>query len=112
VWDQGVRSFQCSRRADALKVWVALQRYGPTGWAALRPTVRHHARPVRRPALARRVRPLHEPDANILCFRFVGDGTLDADALNAVNHELRERYNRSGAGWITATNLAGSACSA
>jgi L-2,4-diaminobutyrate decarboxylase len=24
VWDQGVRSFQCSRRADALKVWVAL----------------------------------------------------------------------------------------
>jgi L-2,4-diaminobutyrate decarboxylase len=29
------------------------------------------------------------------------------DALDAVNHELRERYNRSGAGWITATNLAG-----
>jgi L-2,4-diaminobutyrate decarboxylase len=26
VWDQGMRSFMCSRRADALKLWVALQR--------------------------------------------------------------------------------------
>ena len=31
VWDQGVRSFQCSRRADALKLWVALQRHGADG---------------------------------------------------------------------------------
>src|SRR3982751_3884608 len=27
-WDQGPRSFQCSRRADVLKLWVAFQRYG------------------------------------------------------------------------------------
>jgi L-2,4-diaminobutyrate decarboxylase len=107
VWDQGVRSFQCSRRATRSRCGWRCSATAPTGWAALRPTVRHHARPVRRPARARRVRPLHEPDANILCFRFVGDGTLDVDALDAVNHELRERYNRSGAGWITATNLAG-----
>ena len=33
--DQGLRSFQCSRRADALKVWVALQRYGADGIGAL-----------------------------------------------------------------------------
>jgi L-2,4-diaminobutyrate decarboxylase len=50
---------------------------------------------------------LHEPAANILCFRFVGDGSLDDEALDAVNRELRERYNRSGAGWITATDLDG-----
>ncbi|MDQ3388946.1 MAG: pyridoxal-dependent decarboxylase, partial [Gemmatimonadota bacterium] len=29
--DQGVRSFLCSRRADVLKLWVALQRYGADG---------------------------------------------------------------------------------
>ena len=33
--DQGVRSFQCSRRADALKVWIAWQRYGTEGFAAV-----------------------------------------------------------------------------
>jgi L-2,4-diaminobutyrate decarboxylase len=50
---------------------------------------------------------LHAPECNILCFRWIGDGTLGDDALDTLNRELRERYNRSGAGWITATNLAG-----
>ena len=40
--DQGKRSFQCSRRLHALKVWVALQRYGAGGtgvlYDPLRPT--------------------------------------------------------------------------
>ena len=34
-WDQGVRTFQCSRRLDAVKVWVALQRYGADQLAAV-----------------------------------------------------------------------------
>ena len=50
---------------------------------------------------------LHVPTSNILCFRYVGDGSLDDEALDVVNRELRERYNRSGAGWITATELDG-----
>jgi L-2,4-diaminobutyrate decarboxylase len=108
VWDQGVRSFQCSRRADALKLWVALQRYGADGLGLLYDRLCDTTRVLYDDLCARdEFLPLHEPDANILCFRFVGDGTLHADALNAINHELRERYNRSGAGWITATNLAG-----
>ncbi len=49
----------------------------------------------------------HAPESNILCFRYVGDRSLDDGALDAVNFELRERYNRSGAGWITATVLGG-----
>jgi L-2,4-diaminobutyrate decarboxylase len=32
--DMGTRSFQCSRRSDVLKVWVALQRLGGTGSAS------------------------------------------------------------------------------
>ncbi len=35
AWDQGPRSFQCSRRMDVLKVWVALQRYGAEGLGAI-----------------------------------------------------------------------------
>ena len=50
---------------------------------------------------------LHRPECNILCFRWVGDRTASDEALDGFNRELRERYNRSGAGWITATNLGG-----
>jgi len=50
---------------------------------------------------------LHEPDSNILCFRYVGDRRADDETLDAINREIRERYNKSGAGWITATLLGG-----
>jgi glutamate/tyrosine decarboxylase-like PLP-dependent enzyme len=50
---------------------------------------------------------LHEPECNILCFRYVGSGRLSDDVLDALNREIRERYNQSGEGWITATNLDG-----
>jgi len=108
VWDQGTRSFLCSRRADAFKLWVALQRYGADGigqiydhlcdtalamWSAIQERSDFVA--------------LHEPESNILCFRWLGDGRQSDEALDTANRELRERYNRSGEGWITATNLDG-----
>src|SRR4051812_33390910 len=33
--DQGTRSFLCSHRADAIKLWIAIQRYGVDGIGAL-----------------------------------------------------------------------------
>ena len=108
VWDQGVRSFQCSRRADALKLWVALQRYGADGIGLLYDHLCATTRALHAAIAARAdFEALHEPECNILCFRYVGDGSLDDAALDALNRELRERYNRSGAGWITATTLGG-----
>jgi len=108
VWDQGVRSFQCSRRADALKLWVALERHGADGIGLLYDRlcdvtmtlyrlVREH------PAFE----PVHEPECNILCFRYVGDGRTTGAELDTLNFELRQRYNRSGRGWITTTVLDG-----
>ena len=48
-WDQGLRSFTCSRRIDAFKVWVAIQRYGAAGLGALvRSPVRDGPRALRR----------------------------------------------------------------
>jgi L-2,4-diaminobutyrate decarboxylase len=103
--DQGVRSFQCSRRFDALKVWVALQRYGARGIAELHDRLCRRARELydltlRHPGFE----PVHEPESNILCFRFVADG-LDAAATDEVNRSLRSRYNAGGEGWITLTVL-------
>jgi len=108
VRDQGVRSFLCSRRADVFKLWVALQRYGARGIGALydrlcEVAMSMHDQLTAHPAFE----PLHRPDCNILCFRWIGDGTLDDTELDEANRKLREQYNRSGEGWITATNLGG-----
>jgi L-2,4-diaminobutyrate decarboxylase len=108
VRDQGVRSFQCSRRADVLKLWVVLQRFGRRGIAALHDHLCDLAVQVRDELEKHsEFEVLHEPDSNILCFRYVGDSRADDEALDAVNREIRERYNRSGEGWITATLLDG-----
>jgi L-2,4-diaminobutyrate decarboxylase len=107
-WDQGPRSFQCSRRADVLKLWVAFQRYGVRIMGALYDRLCAMARAMYEQLEAHaEFETIHEPESNILCFRWIGDGSFGDEALDAFNRELRESYNRSGEGWITATNLAG-----
>lgn len=108
VWDQGTRNFMCSRRADVFKLWVALQRYGTDALGEMHDyfcdlTRELHARVAAHPDFEA----LHEPESNILCFRYVGSGSPSGEELDRRNRELRERYNRSGEGWITATNLEG-----
>lgn len=107
-WDQGTRNFMCSRRADVLKVWVALQRYGSEALGEMHDyfcdlTRRLYEEIAERSDFVS----MHEPESNILCFRYVGDGSRSDEDLDRLNRDLRERYNRSGEGWITATNLDG-----
>jgi hypothetical protein len=64
------------------------------------------------PALSRRLHryfePAHEPESNILCFRYLpARAADDPAALDELQREVRERYNASGRGWITATMLDG-----
>jgi L-2,4-diaminobutyrate decarboxylase len=108
AWDLGVESFQCSRRADVLKLWVALQRYGADAIGK----IYDHLCDVTcamYDAIAERddFEALHEPESNILCFRYIGDGTMDTSSVDELNRELRIRYNKSGQGWITLTVLDG-----
>ena len=105
--DQGKRSFQCSRRADVLKLWVALQRYGADGIGRVYDHLCDVAR-VAYDAIGERgdFEALHEPESNILCFRWLG-GETDPERVDALNRALRPAYNRSGEGWITATVLEG-----
>jgi L-2,4-diaminobutyrate decarboxylase len=106
--DQGVRSFQCSRRADGIKLWAALQRYGAVGLGALYDhlcdvTGAMYAELLTRPEFET----VHEPQCNILCFRWVGTPPLADGELDARNAEIRQQFNRSGGGWITTTVLGG-----
>jgi L-2,4-diaminobutyrate decarboxylase len=87
---------------------VSIQRYGARGLGALydrlcEVAVAMHDLLAAHPSFE----VLHAPECNILCFRWVGDGTMTDEALDAFNRDLRERYNRSGAGWITTTVLRG-----
>ena len=108
IADQGVRSFMCSRRADALKVWFALQRYGADGIAALYDHLCAVTRTLHEAIEDREdFEALHVPEANILCFRWLGSPRRAEASLDELNRELRERYNRSGRGWITSTLLEG-----
>jgi L-2,4-diaminobutyrate decarboxylase len=112
VMDQGIRSFQCSRRADVFKLWFVIQRFGSSGLGRL---YDHLCGTARLLYEAIEERPdfenLHEPESNILCFRYLGrkSGTAagDVEEIDALNRELRSRYNKEGSGWITATVLAG-----
>jgi L-2,4-diaminobutyrate decarboxylase len=107
-WDQGLRSFTCSRRIDAFKVWVAIQRHGSAGLAALYDHLCANARALHAAVEARLdFEALHEPQSNILCFRYVGSRGADDERLDAINLRAREEYNRAGTGWITTTVLGG-----
>jgi len=87
---------------------VALQRYGADGLGALYDRLCDTARNLHHKIAERRdFEALHEPESNILCFRFVGDRSLDDERLDALNLRLREEYNRSGAGWVTTTVVSG-----
>lgn len=111
VVDQGIRSFQCSRRADVLKLWAVIQRFGSSGLAQLHDHLCNTARLLYDEIQDRNdFEALHEPESNILCFRYLGRGGALRDnfaGVDALNRELRPRYNRKGTGWITATVLEG-----
>jgi L-2,4-diaminobutyrate decarboxylase len=101
-WDAGRMTLQCSRRFDALKLWVALQHYGANHFAGLlETTVRTTHSLHTKLAAAPDFEPEHAPESNILCFRHLPERGDDFQS------ELRRRYNGSGAGWITTTVLDG-----
>jgi len=117
VIDQGIRSFQCSRRADVLKLWFVIQRFGSSGLGRLYDHLCHTARLLYE-AIEERddFENLHEPESNILCFRYLGRSSRSGNRapsasavqrIDALNRELRARYNKEGSGWITATVLDG-----
>ena len=47
---------------------------------------------------------LHEPESNILCFAWMPKD-VPSSKLDELTDALRERYNRSGRGFITVTTL-------
>jgi L-2,4-diaminobutyrate decarboxylase len=96
----GEMTIQCSKRADAVKLWLTLQMFGTRPFVEAMEHVTDLTRYLYDAVLASSdFEAMHVPDFNIFCFRHRSD-----DATNA---ELRERLIRSGQTWITSTLLKG-----
>lgn len=97
----GQMTIQCSKRADAIKLWLMLRSSGVAPIAEAIERVTGLTRYLYDRLLeSGDFEPVHEPDLNILCFRRKGfDDEQTAD--------LRERLIRSGRAWITTTVLRG-----
>ncbi len=97
----GEMTIQCSKRADAVKLWLTLQLDGPAAIAEALEQVTGITRYLHdRVAESDDFEAMHVPQFNIFCFRHRGGG-------DAFNGELRERLIRSGEAWITSTVLKG-----
>jgi L-2,4-diaminobutyrate decarboxylase len=97
----GEMTIQCSKRADAIKLWLHLRANGTKVIAGMLERVTALTRYLYdRLVESDDFEPVHEPDLNILCFRRKGfDNEQTAD--------LRERLIRGGQAWITTTLLRG-----
>jgi L-2,4-diaminobutyrate decarboxylase len=96
----GEMTIQCSKRADAIKLWLTLQMFGTQPFVAAMEHVTDLTRYLYDAIVASSdFEAMHVPQFNIFCFRHRSD-----DATNA---ELRERLIRSGQAWITSTLLKG-----
>ncbi|HEX7151975.1 MAG TPA: aminotransferase class I/II-fold pyridoxal phosphate-dependent enzyme [Thermoanaerobaculia bacterium] len=97
----GEMTIQCSKRADSIKLWLALKAYGPAAFAEALERVTSLTRYLHaRVASSDDFEAMHVPQFNIFCFRRRG-------ADDETNARLREELIRGGNAWITSTVLRG-----
>ena len=106
----GEMTIQCSKRAEAIKLWLTLQVAGTEPLEAALDSVAAVTRDLYELVLASDdFEAMHVPDFNIFCFRYLGPGRdrIPASSLDARNGDIREVLIRSGQAWITSTVLKG-----
>jgi len=104
--DMGSYTFQCSRRADAIRLWVALEHYGTRRFGELYDHCCSLAMHLyERLGASDDFEPAHEPESNILCFRWTPSGVTEAARLNELQDRLRAAFVAATRGYIVATTL-------
>ncbi len=106
-FNSGKRAFECTKRMMSLQVYSILRTYGPDIFADnvdyLYGLARTFARMIaKRPALELAL----SPEANIVCFRYVGKHS-DADYLDQLNAALRQEMLEDGRFYLVQTRLRG-----
>lgn len=104
----GETTIQCSKRADAVKLWLMLRSGGEEPFRAALERVTSITRELYDLVLdSPDFQAMHEPELNIFCFRYVGAGERSARDLDLLNGRLRQSLLESGQAWITTTLLKG-----
>ncbi len=99
------KSLQCTRRLDALKLWITWHLYGSRtfgGWAerCVAAARLFHARLVDHPDFE----PVHEPASNIVCFRARHPSGRHVDPFHDA---IRARLLEQGRAWVVLTTWRG-----
>jgi L-2,4-diaminobutyrate decarboxylase len=99
------KSIQCTRRLDALKLWVTWHLYGSRTlgqWAerCVAAARLFHARLVDHPDFE----PIHDPACNIVCFRAHHPSGCHVDAFHDA---IRARLLEDGRAWVVLTTWRG-----
>jgi L-2,4-diaminobutyrate decarboxylase len=106
--DIGAMTIQCSKRADAVKLWLSLKLSGTGAFEAALDRVAAVTKQLHRLVCASDdFEAMHDPEFNIFCFRWVGDRKATDEELDAANGAMREKLVRGGEAWITSTLLKG-----
>ncbi len=104
--DMGSYTFQCSRRADAIRLWVALEHYGTRRLGELYDHCCSLATHLyERLRASDDFEPAHAPESNILCFRWRPAGVPEGDELNQLQDRLRRAFVANGRGYVVVTTL-------
>ena len=97
---------QLGRRFRALKLWFVIRNFGVEG---LREKIRYHIELGHYFAGLVEIHPEFEILApvhfNVVCFRFIPEGIIDMDRINALNEMLLKNLNTSGKVYLTHTRL-------
>lgn len=105
-WDGGRRTLECTRRTLALPLYALLACFGEN--ALVEHVDRLHLRATEFAELLRGepdFEPAHEPESNIVCFRYTPKGASDLDALQA---RVRAGVVESGEFYLVRATLRGS----
>ncbi len=106
-FNSGKRAFECTKRMMSLQVYSILRTYGSAIFTDnveyLYGLARTFARMIeQRPALELAL----APEANIVCFRYVDDGS-EASALDQLNAGIRQEMLEDGKFYLVQTQLRG-----
>jgi L-2,4-diaminobutyrate decarboxylase len=108
-YNSGKRTFECTKSMICVKVYTLLRLYGESLFTANVETLYDLGRTFAALVLARPAFALAlAPECNIVCFRYVGHdrhAPMEADALDALNGQIRADLLADGGFYIVQTRL-------
>jgi L-2,4-diaminobutyrate decarboxylase len=110
AYDPGLRTVECTKGPLSIVLWALWSCFGPEAIGSLVDRVIETTRAFHELLLATEdFVPLHEPEANILCFRYLPPALRGAspERVSQVQLKLRQALLNTGRFYITGTKLDG-----